>query len=422
MFYFLLHVCEVIRSFIVVLEVIFVIFYKLLIIFLLFQNMDMAVSVPEVAEEVEISSLSVLPAEAAVPGPHLYGEAVTGNVHLVSALERDESLLGPALRCILAAKAPGTVRGYSSALKFFKKFCQENGLVFEHLSTDMVYQYILHLDNSGASFATLAKVKPAITFYTQSLDKPCVFTPGLDLLIKGAENRALQRRGPVRKAPEVSASVLASLLTVVYLPFVADLRFLDPSRFRTVFRVVVIYHTLCRLDCFRKLRACHFELVGDDICVLFPAAKNDQLHQGNKSCLTKTDTPFCPVALVKAFFRRFGLRFGEAAGDQSFVNFQIRRERGQSVPIFSRSLSYSAATTDLRRLMRGANLDPDAVTDKSIKMAGVTAAFSAGATAEQLMHAGRWRTPTIALHYKHNTLAFKKEVAAKIPPLLGPVL
>ena len=161
MFYFLLHVCEVIRSFIVVLEVIFVIFYKLLIIFLLFQNMDMAVSVPEVAEEVEISSLSVLPAEAAVPGPHLYGEAVTGNVHLVSALERDESLLGPALRCILAAKAPGTVRGYSSALKFFKKFCQEKGLVFEHLSTNMVYQYILHLDNSGASFSTLAKVKPS---------------------------------------------------------------------------------------------------------------------------------------------------------------------------------------------------------------------------------------------------------------------
>ena len=79
MFYFLLHVCEVIRSFIVVLEVIFVIFYKLLIIFLLFQNMDMAVSVPEVAEEVEISSPSVLPVEAAVPGPHLYEQALFVN-------------------------------------------------------------------------------------------------------------------------------------------------------------------------------------------------------------------------------------------------------------------------------------------------------------------------------------------------------
>ena len=50
----------------------------------------------------------------------------------------------------------------------------------------------------------------------------------------------------------------------------------------------------------------------------------------------------------------------------------------------------------------------------------VTAAFSVGATAEDLMHAGRWRTPTIALHYKHNSVSFKREVAAKIPSLPCP--
>ena len=54
--------------------------------------MDMAVSVPGVG--VDNSSLSVLLAEAAVPGPHLSGEAVSGNVHLFSALEGDASFLG----------------------------------------------------------------------------------------------------------------------------------------------------------------------------------------------------------------------------------------------------------------------------------------------------------------------------------------
>ena len=47
-------------------------------------------------------------------------------------------------------------------------------------------------------------------------------------------------------------------------------------------------------------------------------------------------------------------------------------------------------------------LDPDAVTDGSIKME----AFSKGATAEALTPAGRWRTPTIALHYVHNSVNF----------------
>ena len=56
--------------------------------------------------------------EAAVPGPHLYGEAVTGNVHLVSALERDESLLGPALRCMLAATAPGQNSSWGQCFSF----------------------------------------------------------------------------------------------------------------------------------------------------------------------------------------------------------------------------------------------------------------------------------------------------------------
>ena len=69
--------------------------------------------VPEVAAEVEIA-MEPAP-ELAVPGPHPYGVAVTGNANLVSALDRDPSLQGPALRCLLAAKAPGTVRGYASA-------------------------------------------------------------------------------------------------------------------------------------------------------------------------------------------------------------------------------------------------------------------------------------------------------------------
>ena len=374
--------------------------------------------VPEVAAEVEIA-MEPAP-ELAVPGPHPYGVAVTGNANLVSALDRDPSLQGPALRCLLAAKAPGTVRGYASALKFFRRFCQERSLPYEHLTTDMVLQYVLHLDQSGASLATLAKVKPAIDFLTQSLDQPSVFTDSVDLLLKGAENRALRRRGPVKKAPSVSAAALASLLTAVYLPFLGDPRLLDAVRFRTIFRVVVIYHTLCRLSCFQRLRAKHFELVDGDILVTFPAAKNDQLHRGNQSCLRKVDSPVCPVALAHAFFQRFGLRFGGAAGDSSFVNFQLRRERGQTLPVFSRTLSYSAATSDLRSLLLHAGLNPDVVTDKSIKMAGVTAAFSAGATAEDLMHAGRWRTPTIALHYKHNSVSFKREVAAKIPSLPCP--
>ena len=58
-----------------------------------------------------------------------------------------------------------------------------------------------------------------------------------------------------------------------------------------------------------------------------------------------------------------------------------------------------------------------AYTDKSVKMAGVTAAFEAGASPDDVMHAGRWRSAEIPLRYKHNSVQFKRSVAAKIPPL-----
>ena len=179
-----------------------------------------------------------------------------------------------------------------------------------------------------------------------------------------------------------------------------------------------IYHTLCRLDCFRKLRAHHFELVGDDILVTFPSAKNDQLHRGRQSCLAASASPYCPVRLTKLYFRRFGLHFGALTADPSFLNFQLRRDRARTLPIFHHSLSASTATADLRRLLARVGAPHQSLTDKSVKMSSATAAFVSGASTEDVMHAGRWQTPAIALRYKVNSTAFKR-CSEKRSPLLS---
>jgi hypothetical protein len=128
---------------------------------------------------------------------------------------------------------------------------------------------------------------------------------------------------------------------------------------------------------------------------------------------------FCPVRITKLYFQRFGLRFGLAAGDNSFVNFRIRREASRVLPIRDKSLSASQATADLRSLLAAAGVACPGATDKSVKMSGVTAAFAAGASSEEVMHIGRWQTPHIPLRYKHNSAEFKRSVAALIPPVAG---
>jgi hypothetical protein len=184
----------------------------------------------------------------------------------------------------------------------------------------------------------------------------------------------------------------------------------EASHMRTTFRLVVEYHTLCRLACFRQLRACHFEPAGDNIIITFPTAKNDQLHLGRSSCLVASGSDFCPVRIIRLFFQRFGL----AAGDKSFVNFCIQREASRVLPIRDKSLS-----ADLRALLAAAGVTCPGATDKSVKMLGVTAAYAAGASSEEVMHIGRWQTPHIPLHYKHNSADFKRSVAALIPLVAG---
>jgi hypothetical protein len=187
---------------------------------------------------------------------------------------------------------------------------------------------------------------------------------------------------------------------------------------RTAFRALIEYHTLCRFDCFSHLQAKHFELVGPDIMITFPTAKNDQLHNGQQSCLVAVPhQDLCPVRITKLYFRRFFLSFGSDANDCSFLNFQLRHQSLRLVPILHKSICRSTATKDLQDLLAKHGVESAGVTDKTIKVTGVTSAFEAKATETDVMHIGRWRTSAVALRYKLNSYAFKRSVALKVPPL-----
>jgi len=348
---------------------------------------------------------------------HPLGPSLAANQQVMEVLARDPGLASNALACLLAAKAPGTVRNYAATANRFKAFCDLSGLSYPDFSADAVLQYVLRMDRASAGFGTIAALKPALAYVEHSMGRETVFTPSLDLMLTGAKRRARAAAGPVKKAPPILPEELIAALSLAF-PSGSRMGHSNAVFVRTAFRMLVVYHTLCRLDCFRHLKAFHFERVGTDILLTFPSAKNDQLHQGRDSCLVATDTEFCPVKICRIFFRRFGLSFGAAAADQSFVNFRLRRDRGLAVPIKHSCLSASQATADLRALLRAVGVDRP-VTDKSIKMAGVTSAFAAGASTEDVMHIGRWRTPSIPLHYKLNSFAFKKAMASKIPSVGG---
>jgi hypothetical protein len=289
--------------------------------------------------------------EVGPPSPHFASPttgqaelavALAANPAVTAALSRDPSLGVTATACLAAAKAAGTVRGYSGTLRRYNASCSLAGLEPLSFSEDMLIQFILHLDQQEAGYHLLASVKPALVYLSSTLGVPPGFTPTADLLLAGAKRRARALAGPAQKAPALLPEDLAAVLARIFPPH-DKVGLAEAAQMRTAFRLVVEYHTLCRLACFRQLRACHFEPAGDDIVITFPSAKNDQLHLGRSSCLVASGSDFCPVRITRLYFQRFGL----AAGDKSFVNFRIRREASRVLPIRDRSLSASQATADL---------------------------------------------------------------------------
>ena len=222
-------------------------------------------------EEIVAAASPPPPTPGAVPLAAGLAQGLSDNPDLQEVLERVPALHAVATHCFLAAKAPGTVRSYNAAIRRFQSFCEKSVLPFPAFTSDTVIQYVLHLESSQAPFSYFKTLKPALCYFEAAQGSTTVFNPTIDLLISGAERCAGAATGPMKKATLLPVASIHALLTTEFLPHVDNIQTLCPILFRTLFRVVFIYHTLCRLACLRQLRARHFELVGDDILVTFPS-------------------------------------------------------------------------------------------------------------------------------------------------------
>jgi hypothetical protein len=382
------------------------------------ENFEVFIDMMDVQHEVEVAAPDI-PEAVPTPAGAFLSPALALNHSLSSVLVADPALSAAALDCLTAAKAPGTVKSYSTVVKHFKAFCLLAGYSFPHFTTEAITQFVLHHAVRHTGYTFLSCIKPALVYLEVAMGKTTSFTPTIDLLLKGAKRRARARSGPAKKAPALSPVQLASVLAKIYPPE-DHVGLACPIRLRTAFRALFIYHTLCRYSCFAKLQAKHFEPTGDDIMVTFPSSKNDQMHRGQQSCLAATNSPLCPVRITKLYFRRFGLRMGAEQNDESFVSFRLRRQSARLLPIKTSVLSSSQATQDWRNLLAFCGHSVPKATDKTPKMTGVTAALEAGATPLEVSQQGRWHTQDVVLRYKENSLAYKRAVALKVPSLQPP--
>jgi hypothetical protein len=95
---------------------------------------------------------------------------LAANPAVTAALSRDPSLGLAVAACLAAAKAAGTVWGYSCTLRCYNAFCTLAGLEPLSFSEDVLVQFVLHLDQREAGHQLLASVKPALVCLSSTMD------------------------------------------------------------------------------------------------------------------------------------------------------------------------------------------------------------------------------------------------------------
>ena len=75
-------------------------------------------------------------------------------------------------------------------------------------------------------------------------------------------------------------------------------------------------------------------------------------------------------------------------------------------------MSHTTATEQLRALLIQLGVCAPGVTDKSVKMEGVTRMLDAGAAMIDVANQGMWKTVEIIQTYKHNSDQYKRETAS----------
>ncbi len=173
-------------------------------------------------------------------------------------------------------RAKGTLANYNTALRRFQEFCEGRQYSHHEITEQVVIHYLAELNKQQVSYAVLCQVKPALVMMEEISGKWTAFTARADKMMEGAKRIAAERREPVKKATEVDLELLKNAVEKYITSHSENIHRIDVYKFRTIYRLVLEYLTLCRFSNYNKLQARHMRKMGNNVEVVFRSLKNNQ--------------------------------------------------------------------------------------------------------------------------------------------------
>ena len=242
-------------------------------------------------------------------------------------------------------KAQGTLKSYKTIVNKMTAFFVKQGYNWSDICEFYVETFLKHLIASEATFSTWGSVKGTLMALEKMTEKQ-LMSPQINEMIEGGKRISASAREPVKKMKPIERKVIEKAVQRIVIPHINCPSMIDHVHFRTIFRWVIYFESLCRFDDFDKLKARHFKIYQDEVEIFFPSRKNDQHHNGHVHVISAQphDSVYDPVMLIHYYFLRCGFKpINSGEVDENFVNCVMRTSGQQKWADGSRTISRGAS-------------------------------------------------------------------------------
>ena len=299
-------------------------------------------------------------------------------------------------------QAEGTLKLYRRIVEDFQEFCNtEEGLSYENFGEKEIANFVLEKCEEKRQDQTYqAAIKPAIRRIEEIRgisEERTGFTPLINRWLSGAKRRAAELKGPAKKMDMLPIEVVKIIIEREVWDKIGKIEDINAIALRTIYRWTVMFFTLCRFNEFKKLKGKHFSTAegGEGIKIIFPCAKNDQLHKGQEKMIPKQmGETIDPMGLTLVYFRRMGLEMNEA--EEGYINCRIN-SKGKAVK--RRPLGETTAVESAKKLLRDYGAGNIRYGESSAKRTGTTLALKNGVSVDEVQQIGGWKTAGMPMRY-----------------------
>ena len=194
------------------------------------------------------------------------------------------------------------------------------------------------------------------------------------------------------------------------------------TNWRVVIKTVLKFCAMARFEEAIELKRSNFNfLQSGDLEITFLKGKNYNSHDAKKTVLAKLDSEYCPVRLIRRYFRRLnypkevdGFFLPAVKSTTRTVPGSLRKIRDQVAEPFH-PISYSTCRNDFKMALREIGLNDTLYGEHSDRIGGLSAAANAGVSWTEAAAHGRWKPgSSVPKSYVKRNFKNRKAVSQKM--------